>query len=209
MLNFFKDNINTITMKKICICFISAILAFSVANGQFTKIGGGLTYGSGYHFNNVTTGYEADFHRSPFTGIFLTGIYELSLPIHISPSFTYFIPRTNKPPSGAGGESTRVSAMMFDINGHYVFNSLDRFEFYGLAGLNVIFTKIKWLGITSRNSDNALGLNIGAGTYIKMNEQLDLHVEAKYIVSKYDQFMLNAGVLLNLQWLTKNENPGI
>ena len=48
--------------------------------------------------------------------------------------------------------------MMFDINGHYVFNSLDRFEFYGLAGLNITFAKLKWLGTgASSDSDNALG----------------------------------------------------
>jgi opacity protein-like surface antigen len=183
-------------------------LTSTVVNGQFTKIGGGLTYGTGFHFNNET-GVLADLHRSPFAGIFVTGIYELTLPVHIAPSFTYFIPRTNKSAIATNAQNTRVSAMMFDLNGHYVFNSLDRFEFYGLAGLNITFAKIKWIGITSTGTDNAVGLNLGAGTYMKMTEQLDLLVEAKYIVSKYDQFMLNVGVLLNLQWLSKNENPGI
>jgi hypothetical protein len=65
------------------------------------------------------------------------------------------------------------------------------------------------VGTESSGSDNALGLNLGAGTYMKMTEQLDLSLEAKYIVSKYDQFMLNVGILLNLQWLNKNETPGI
>lgn len=198
-------------MKKISSFFILAILAISVANGQFTKFGGGLTYGTGFHFNNVTTPqYEADLHRGPFAGIFLTGIYELNLPFHIAPSFTYFLPRTNKAAIGTFSQSSRVSSIMFDLNGHYVFNSLDRFEFYGLAGLNITFAKIKWLGTNpTSGSDNAIGLNIGAGTYMKMTEQLDLYAEVKYIVSKYDQFMLNVGVLINLDWLKKNENPGL
>ena len=40
---------------------------------------------------------------------------------------------------------TTVNTMMFDINGHYVFNSLDQFEFYGLAGTrhNVCLEKAK------------------------------------------------------------------
>jgi hypothetical protein len=44
---------------------------------------------------------------------------------------------------------------------------------------------------------------------MKLSEQLDLFLEAKYVLSKYGQFMVNAGVLLNLQWLAKNEKPGI
>lgn len=196
-------------MKKINILFILAILSFSAVNGQFTKVGGGLSYGTGFHFHNETTGSGADLHRGPFAGIFMTGIYELNLPIHIAPSFTYFIPRTNEVLQGTFTEKTRVSAMMFDLNGHYVLNSLDRFEFYGLAGLNITFAKLKWLRSASSGTDNALGLNLGVGTYMKMTEQLDLLVEAKYIVSKYDQLMLNIGILLNLQWLSKNENPGI
>jgi len=195
-------------MKKL-LTFLLIISFLSMANAQFTKIGGGLTYGTGFHFNNET-GFDAGLHRSPFAGIFLTGIYEISLPIHISPSFTYFIPRTNKLNQLVSNElSTRVSAMMFDLNGHYVFNSLNRFEFYGLAGLNVTFTKIKWLGTPSGASDNALGLNIGAGTYMKITEQFDLYSEVKYILSKYDQFMVNVGILINIDWLKKHENTDI
>jgi len=196
-------------MKKFFVTFLLMISVLSLAYGQFTKIGGGLTYATGFQYNNET-GFEADLHRSPFAGIFLTGIYELNLPIHISPSFTYFIPRTNNLNMVSyNALSTRVSVMMFDLNGHYVFNSLDRFEFYGLAGLNVTFTKIKWLGTTSGSSDNALGLNIGAGTYMKITEQVDLSGEVKYILSKYDQFMFNVGILINIDWLKKHENSDL
>lgn len=196
-------------MKKLLFTCVLLISAFSSVNAQFTKVGGGMTFGTGFHFNNETTGPQADLHRSPFAGIFLTGIYELSLPIHIAPSFSYFIPRTNPAVAGYNGEDTRVSEIMFDINGHYVFNSLDKFEFYGLAGLDITFTKIKWLGSTSEGTDNALGLNLGAGTYMKLTEQFDMYGEVKYILSKYDQLMVNLGVLINIDWLKKNENPGI
>jgi opacity protein-like surface antigen len=196
-------------MKKLTLLLLAIILAITTAKSQFTKVGAGLTFGSGYKFNNET-GVLADLHSSPFAGIFLTGIYEISLPIHISPSFTYFIPRKNTGGIvGAANEDTRVSEMMVDINGHYVFNSLDRFEFYGLAGLNITFTKIKWLDTTSSGTDNALGLNIGAGTYMKLTDQFDLYAEAKYIVSKYDQLVVNAGILINIDWLIKHENTGM
>lgn len=196
-------------MKKISIIAVVAIMSLTVAKGQFTKLGGGMNYGTGFKVNNET-GILADLHQSPHFGIFLTGIYELSLPIHIAPSFTYFIPRTNNSTTAAtNAESTKVSAMMFDINGHYVFNSLNRFEFYGLAGLDITFTKIKWIGTTSSGSDNAIGLNLGAGTYIKLSPRYDLSVEAKYILSKYDQFMINAGFLVNIYWIRQNKKSGL
>jgi outer membrane immunogenic protein len=195
-------------MKKLFVTSLLIISLVSFASAQFTKFGGGLTYATGFHFNNETTGFEADLHRSPIAGIFVTGIYELNLPFHLAPSFTYFLPRTNELPTGSLGK-TRVSEMMFDINGHYVFNSLDRFEFYGLAGLDITLAKLKWLGTSSSGTDNALGLNLGGGAYMKITEQFDLYGEVKYILSKYDQVMLNVGVLLNIDWLKKNENPGL
>jgi opacity protein-like surface antigen len=191
-------------MKRLITILILILFSLTI-NAQFTKLGGGLTFASGFHFNNET-GFQADLHRSPNIGIFVTGIYELNLPFHIAPSFTCFIPRTNELGLGTTTEKTRISEIMFDINGHYVFNSLDKFEFYGLAGLNITLAKLKWVGTSSSGNDNALGLNIGVGSYMKVTEQLDFFLEAKYIVSKYDQFMLNAGVLMNLQWFKMNEN---
>jgi hypothetical protein len=38
-----------------------------------------------------------------------------------------------------------------------------------------------------------------------MAEQVDLNLEVKYLVSRYHQFMINAGVLINFQWLAQNE----
>jgi hypothetical protein len=99
---------------------------------------------------------------------------------------------------------------MFDINGHYVFNSLDKFEFYGLIGLDVLLAwkREKYGTEVFPENDNALGLNLGVGSYMKITEQFDIYAEVKYILSKYDQFMLNAGVLINIDWLTKHEDTG-
>jgi opacity protein-like surface antigen len=197
-------------MKKLTVIFLLIISLLPALNAQFTKVGGGLTYSTGLQFNNVTSpAYEKELHKGPFAGIFLTGIYELSLPFHIAPSFTYFLPRTNTAYTGFNDQKTRVSSMMFDVNAHYVFNSLDKFEFYGLAGLNITFAKLKWVGTSSIGSDNALGLNLGIGSYMKMTEQFDLFGEVKYIISKYDQLMINAGVLVNIDWMKKNENAGL
>jgi outer membrane immunogenic protein len=192
-------------MKKLILTLFLIISVLSFTRAQFIKAGGGITYGTGFRFNNEKTGYEADLHKSPFAGICLTGIYKLNLPFQMAPSFTYFLPRTNK----VDELSTRVTSMMFDLNGHYVFNSLNRFEFYGLAGLDVTFTKLKWLGTSSSGSDNALGFNLGAGTYVKLTNQMDLFAEGKYILSKYSQLLLNAGIFLNIDWMKKHENQDL
>jgi opacity protein-like surface antigen len=195
-------------MKKAMVILPLIILIISSANGQFTKIGGGLTYGTGYHFNNER-GLVADLNRSPRAGIIVKGIYELKLPVYLSPSFTYFIPRTNLTGTPAGnGEETRSSSIMFDLNGHYVFNSDDRFEFYALGGLNITFAKIKRIGISYSGTDNVPGLNIGAGTSIKLTETMVIFGEIKFIVSKYDQVLVNAGTLVNIHWSEKTLNSG-
>ena len=196
-------------MKKILLITLAILVTSSAINAQFTKIGGGVTYTTGLHYNNEKTGSQADLHRSPFLGFFITSIYEITLPIHIAPSFTYFIPRTNEISNQTFVEKTRVSSMMFDINGHFVFNSLDRFEFYSLAGMDVLLTGIKWLGTESKDHDNAIGLNLGVGSYMKIAQQVDLFLEAKYVVSKYGQFMANAGVLVNLQYIFKHKKEPI
>jgi len=171
------------------------ISLISLASAQFTRIGGGLALSSGFPFHNM----EWDYNKSGKLAASFIGIYEISLPFHLSPSFTIFYPHITKTET----EKIVVSSMMFDINGHYVFNSLDKIKFYGLAGLDILFARKK-LTINSNpsdtESDNAPGLNIGAGTYIKMSEKLDLYGEAKYVFNnKYNQFLLNVGILINIE----------
>jgi hypothetical protein len=190
-------------MKKLIVFLVLIFTNFAISNAQFTKIGGGLTLSSGFPFHHQVW----DANKSGNLALSFKGIYEISVPVHISPSFTIFYPHITKETS----MKTTVSSIMFDINGHYVFNSLDRFEFYGLAGLDILYTNKKEVfegSSTFKESDNVLGLNLGVGTYMKITEQLDYYSEAKYIFSTYDQFMLNVGILLNIDWLKKNETPG-
>jgi len=201
-------------MKKNSILLAILIVTTSVSRGQFTKLGGGLGFTTGYPFQN-TSGY---YNNSGHLYASAKGIVELSLPFHLSPSVTFFFPNVTKISSG----TYTISTLMLDINGHYVVNSLDRFEFYGLAGFDILFAwgKVKdnvsaTVTETFKKQDNALGLNIGAGANMKITEQIDLFAEAKYIIygkdklffSNYNQFMVTAGVLINLRWLAKNENP--
>jgi opacity protein-like surface antigen len=191
-------------MKKITLLIVSIILTLTTARSQFTKIGADISYGTGYYFHDMAFDYNKSGHLS----LSVKSIYEISLPVHVSGTFGYFYPHI----TNLNGQKTTVSSMMFDINGHYVFNSLDKFEFYGLLGMDLLFTwkKDTYTGSeTFKEKDNAPGLNLGAGTYMKLTDQFDLFLEAKYILSKYGQFMLNAGVLINIDWMIKHENTGI
>jgi opacity protein-like surface antigen len=100
---------------------------------------------------------------------------------------------------------------MIDINGHYIFNRLERFESYAIAGLNILYAhKKEATGITVfKESDNPIGINLGVGTCFKLSEKLDFFGEVKYIFSKYDQFMANGGILFKIDWMKKNDTPGI
>jgi opacity protein-like surface antigen len=192
-------------MKKTLLLMLVAIMAFPALNAQVTKVGGGLDFGSGYYFHKM----RYDYNKSGNLGLSLKGIYKITVPIQVSPSFTFFYHVLK-----GTGEKTTVTTMMIDVNGHYVFNSLDEFEFYGLAGLDILLawknTSFPGSGSPSqKESDNAFGLNVGAGSYMKLTDQFDLFLEAKYIVGKYSQFMLNAGILINIDWLKKHEETGI
>jgi opacity protein-like surface antigen len=197
-------------MKKIFIIISIILMSTTIAEAQFTKAGGGLTYGSGVYFHNEDLDVS---HKTGNPAINFKGIFELSLPIHIAPSINIFLPRVTKYEDPYGSSKQIISAFQFDLNAHYVINSLDRFEFYGLAGMNVTLLKSKWKtemqgepGYSDSSTETVPGLNLGAGTYMKLTEQLDLFGELKYIFSSRDQFMVTAGVLLNLDWLKKNEN---
>jgi hypothetical protein len=54
-------------------------------------------------------------------------------------------------------------------------------------------------------SNTALGLNLGAGSYIKIKDEFDLFVELKAIIGKQIQGVLTAGILLNVDWMKKHK----
>jgi opacity protein-like surface antigen len=190
------------SMKKLIFTLLFSAFVIPVLNGQFTRIGGGAAYGSGYWFQKT----KVEEYRSGHFAGFIEGVYKITVPIHVAGSFTFFYPHIEKYTSS----KSSVYSMMFDINGHYMFNSLDKFEFYGIAGLDFLLTwhkqEIIVTGAESfTDNDNAFGLNLGAGTVFNMSEKASLFVEAKYTVSKYSQFMVNAGVFVNIEWLGKRD----
>lgn len=202
-------------MKKFITLFLAAMTAFPAVYTQPAKVGGGLMLSSAYHFHNA----DYDFNKSGNLALTLKHVHKISLPVEFAPSFVFFYPHILKNLY----ERTTINTMIFDIDGHYIFNSLDKYKFYGLAGLDILLAWKKdryfaaipngTTGTTGpaeeviyKERDKALGLNLGVGTYMKITNQFEIYGEAKYVFSKYNQLMLNVGVLLNIDWMKKHEN---
>ncbi|HCC71337.1 MAG TPA: hypothetical protein DEQ09_09340 [Bacteroidales bacterium] len=196
-------------MKKIALILAFFIPFTSILYSQFTKLGGGLSYSTGYYFNNEDRGD----HKTGNPVISATGIYKISLPVHIKSSINVFIPNISKLENIDYTDKRVISAFSLDIDGHYVFNYLDRFEFYGLAGLNIMMVRMRYKndypGISDdiRSSDSAMGLNIGAGTYVKLKDDLDLYLELKALLGKQVQGVITAGIMLNIDWKKQHDDP--
>lgn len=192
-------------MKKSIVIFLMTFAVLTMVSGQFTKIGGGISLSSGFGFHDqLITGTS-----SGKIAISLKGIYRISEPFQISPSFCFFFPHIARIQTS----KQTITSMMFDIDGHYILNPSSRIEFYGLAGFDILYASDKYSsGVTPSNkqTDNSLGLNLGAGTSLKISDKLGIYGEAKYLLnSRYSQFIVNAGVLLTINLSKKNENPRI
>lgn len=196
------NDLKSIIMKKSLLTLAFALGALSLLNAQFTEVGGGVDFTSGYRFDKI----NLDENKSGNIAYSLLAIYKITVPVQVSPSVTLLF---HNGPTEDGTGKAAVTTMMIDLNGHYIFNSLKRFQFYGIGGLDFLFAwkTDKWTGSpTEKEKINSLGLNAGVGSTMNLTDQLDLFLEAKFIVSKYLQFMANAGILLNIDWLKKHEN---
>ena len=186
------------------VAFLTFFICISViSRAQLAGAGGGIGFTSGYSFSNQSSGED----RSKQLFIFMESIFQLKGAVQLSPSLTFFIPSVTRTTSPTEESKISLNTIMVDINGHYVLKNSGSLELYGLAGLDIIVALRKEVVTvtqpdpsTDKNSesDNALGLNLGAGGSFRLSERFNLVIEAKYLLSRYDQFMVNAGIIINL-----------
>lgn len=188
-------------MKKFFTAILLTVIILNSCSAQFSKIGGGITYSSGYKFHQES--WQGN--KSGPYAVSLKGIYEISASFHLSPSFAYFFPHITKDEVS----KQTVSTLMFDLDGHYVFNPLHKIELYGLAGIDILASGNKYDSPgypASKESEYIPGINLGIGTCIKLTEKFDICVEAKYLYNnKYNQLVAGAGILLNFNRMKKQE----
>jgi hypothetical protein len=190
-------------MRKALVLFIAIILATGLLQAQMSKAGGGFGYTTGYSFRNQDT--DAD-KSNPVT-LFFKGIIDTKTPLKIAPALTYFLPTVTKTESVDQEVKTTLTTVMLDVNGHYNFSSSGKIDLYGMAGFDIMISwRKELLNVTSptpftdryTESDNAIGLNIGAGGIWKISDKTAFMLETKYLLSRYDQVMVNFGLLLSL-----------
>jgi len=156
---------------------------------QSTGVGAGISFGTGYEYHHVRTGSS---------GIRIIGTHNFSESFKISAAFTFFLPNREDFYDG-----TRSSSLwMVDAEGQYFLYSLDKFRFYALGGLSTTGIISNYKGespdIYPDYSDQAIGLNLGAGANLHFNETVFFFGEMKYVVGIYNQLIASVGIIMNL-----------
>ncbi len=167
-----KNNVGLLT------CCIIMLLGLQM-QAQIA-IGGGLGY------NEKISG----------PGITAKAEFNITDEITVSPGITYFF--------GNNLYGFNQNTLAVDANAHYFFPILEnKLKIYPLLGVNYSNYKsgasyYSYYYETYEVSDSAFGVNIGAGGRWQFSEKLSVYLEPKYVVSDYEQVIVNAGILFQL-----------
>lgn len=129
-------------------------------------------------------------------GITLKAEFNITDNIAISPGATYFF--------GNSLYGFNQNTLAVDVNAHYFFQIIEnKLKIYPLLGANYSNYKTgasyySYYYDTYEVSDSAFGVNIGAGGRWQFSEKLSVYLEPKYVVSDYQQIIVNAGILFQL-----------
>ncbi len=179
-------------MKKLSLIFIFFYSTLIIETSgqsfaQSTGIGGGISFGTGCEYHHVHTGKM---------GVRIIGIRNLNESFHISAALTFFLPEKEDYYDG-----TRSSTLwMVDVEAKYFLYTRDKFMFYALGGLSTTGLISNYKGespdLYPDYSDQAIGLNLGAGANLSFTENVIFFGEMKYVVGKYNQLIASVGVLM-------------
>lgn len=157
--------------------FFLSLFSLSSVNAQEidTRIGGMLAFGT--EIENVGIGANAEF-----------GIIEN---LSVSPSFIFYLPKENG--------YYKTTWFEINANANYYFLQDEKFDVYGLAGLNYSHVKVKYDGPTfgiydGSATDGRVGLNIGGGANLNLDGNITPFAELKYVIIDGGQLVIAAGV---------------
>lgn len=163
-------------MKKITTLLFTALfafLAYSTAEAQFTDVGVGLMYGT----------------EIEQPGLRVDGVYQINEDFRAVADLGFYLPDETE----FFGGSVTTTWWELNLNGNYVFHTdaESGLKAYALAGLNYLNFKVESGG--QSESDNEVGLNIGAGGEYTMGFG-NLFAELKFVLGDADQLNIGAGV---------------
>jgi hypothetical protein len=172
------------------ILFFAIVLFSSTLKAQLTGFSGGLAFSSGVDYNTGTTGNP---------GLFGKAYLKVTKRFHVVPGFVVYnkFKRTNFQ------EVLKTYMFQGDLDaviGIYKDRSL---RFVGFTGLNGTAMLSKWdilIDLPSNEnyknlSDIKPGINLGGAAQLYINDSMDAYISAKYIISSFDQLVINAGVI--------------
>jgi hypothetical protein len=171
-------------MRKVIFTFLVFVVVSSASNAQ-VRVGPFLGYGDELGLWGLGVYSEIAFNEK----------------LSFSPIFTQYFPKSidNIP---------RRTVWELNTNLNYYLLRGDVVYLYGLTGLN--FTQIKIRTRTAMTDDvdrdGNLGVNLGVGTMIGLNDLLLPFAEAKYTAGGYSQFTLIFGVKFQLGERTLEED---
>lgn len=154
-------------------CLVLGILFFSNSNAMAQsnfKVGGGLAYGTEIEAIGIQAGAVYGFNEN------LRGAADVVI----------FFP----------DDENNVDHSFWTINAniHYLLMAEDASVFYALGGLNYATQHLSnGVSIT----DSEAGLNLGGGAEFGVNFGV-IYLEAKYVISDFDQLVLGGGVRFSL-----------
>lgn len=159
------------------IFLICSLIAFSQITYAQLSVGGSLAFGS--EIENI--------------GISAKGNYLITDTWEGSAGFTFFLPK--------GSSAANLTLWTVNFDGHYLKNLNDKFSIYPLAGLNISTFSLD-IDLGPFGNDKArnteIGLNLGGGVLVNISEKMNGFAEAKYVLSDFDQLVLNVGVLFGI-----------
>ncbi len=198
-------------MKRLMILTIILLSLKISLFAQDISVGGGMAFGSGFSYqSDPLNGTTADSYNSGNIGLFAMGRYKLGSPVTIALSCLYTIPARYKGSIADVDYSHTISSVIADMNVNYIILEGGMADIYGIGGVNLHFVGYKYseeyMDVNSgeevifktRQSDNFIGLNIGAGATSGIGEHISILAEAKYVISYYGQFVLSIGVAFDM-----------
>jgi outer membrane protein X len=180
----------SIFFKTVAIATIAVLTVGATARAQKTgdmAAGGNLIIGTGDHLTNFGIGGKFQ--------------YNLTTPLRLEGSFSYFLPETQ---GIARFAESKLSMWDLSVNGHWLFPVANRITVYPLAGLSVLGTKTKAkvnlaqvsmnnLDISASTTD--FGFNFGGGVDYSLSKNLFLNAELKYKINgDWNRLLISAGV---------------
>jgi hypothetical protein len=183
--------------------FILTLLVFcfltpgNKASAQLNGISGGLVFSSGVEYSIGKSG-ETGTTANP--GLFGKGYLKINKRFNIVPSLLAF-----KPYKKTDINTYELNTYMFqgDIDCVYGIFKDKYVRLTGYTGFNASAVMLKWkimqetpfTKLVSDNTNIKPGLNLGAALQLYVNDAFDGYLSAKYVVSSYNQFVINIGVI--------------